>query len=82
MEDVRAKVQVPIFFAKERVKFAESWVGLLIAPCEFSVLQMDLFELTEIERVSEADDTTSIDIWLVLILRTLDLVEITGNQPV
>ena len=40
---------------------------------------MDLFELTEIERVSEADDTTSIDIWLVLILRMVDLVEITKS---
>ena len=42
---------------------------------------MDLFELAKIKCISEANNTTPVDICIILVLRMVDLIKIAADQP-
>jgi hypothetical protein len=64
---VRIKAKVPIGVAKESVKLAESGGFPLIAPCEPTVLEVNLFKLTNIPPT--------------LVTSPPNLVEVTKRKP-
>ena len=81
VQDVGAKMDVPIFIAKKSIQLAHSGIMLLIAPCKLSILQVDLLELTRVECITEANNTTSVHICSVFVAGAVDLVEISSDQP-
>ena len=66
---------VPFRIAKEGVEFAQGGVLSFIAPSELSVLEVDLFQLTRVEGISEAHKTREVYICTVFISSAVDLIE-------
>jgi hypothetical protein len=78
---MRIKAKVPIRVAKESVKLTKSGGFPLIAPCEPTVLEVNLFELTGIQRGPKTIDPASIDIPPTLVTSPPYLVEVTKREP-
>jgi hypothetical protein len=78
---VRIKAKVPIGVAKESVKLTKSGGFPLIAPCEPTVLEVNLFKLTRIQRGPKTIDPASINIPPTLIMSPPNLVEVTKRKP-
>ena len=75
------KNNVPILITEEAIKLGHGWVALFIAPGELPVLEVNFFELTEIEGVSEASDAATVCIGTVLVSSAVDLVEVARHKP-
>jgi hypothetical protein len=52
MDDVFGKGDITFIIAKESVKLAQGCILLFVAPCEFSVLGMNFFEVARVVAVS------------------------------
>jgi hypothetical protein len=81
MKDMRGEGNVPFLIAKEGIKLAHRRDLLLIAPSKLSVLEVDLFEVTNAKSVAKSYNPTTVCIASVLVTGTVDLVEITGDKP-
>jgi hypothetical protein len=75
------KRDIPILIAKESFKFSQSCILLLIAPREFAVLEVDLFKVTIVEGISESHSLAPIGFGMILVSSSVDLVEVTGQNP-
>ena len=77
MKDVAAKLIVPLRVAKERVELAKGRVFPLVLPRELSILEVDLHQPTTLERCTKTVKTPSVDVSLVFVTRSVNLVEIS-----
>jgi hypothetical protein len=73
---VRVKAKVPIGVAIEGIKLAKGGVLPFIGPSETPVLEVDFLELTRLKRGSEAVDTAPINVALIFISSSSNLVEV------
>lgn len=71
------KGYIPLFVAKEGIKFTHSWILLLICPCELPILKMYFFEATSVEGVSESHNPATVRVGSVLVSGTVNLIEVT-----
>jgi hypothetical protein len=78
---MRTKAKVPFVVAKESIKLAKSWIVPLVAPSEPPILKLDLVKLARLESGAEVIDSALIDIYIVLVSSSLNLVEIPEGQP-
>jgi hypothetical protein len=81
MKQVGVVGHVPLGIAEERIKLAKGGIGSFVTPSESSVLKVDLLELTLMKRCSKPIDATAIDISLVFISGTENLVEVPCGKP-
>jgi hypothetical protein len=78
---MRIKAKVPFVVAIESIKLAKSWIVPLVAPSEPPILKVDLVKLARLEGGAEAVDSAPIDIYIVLVPSSPNLVEIPEGQP-
>ena len=76
MENMRAELDAPLRVAKERVELAKGRVFPLVLPRELSILEVDLHQPTTLERCTKTVKTPSVDVSLVFVTRSVNLVEI------
>ena len=73
MKNMCVKAEIPLGVAIESIKLAKCGICPLITPCETPVLEVDFLELTSLEGVPEAVDSTTVDVAVILVLCTPDL---------
>jgi hypothetical protein len=78
---MRTKIKVPFVVAIESIKLAKSWIDPFVTPSEPPILKMDLVKLARLEGGAEAVDSAPIDIYIVLVPSSPNLVEIPEGQP-
>jgi hypothetical protein len=81
VKHMSSKPEVPFGIAKNGIKLAKGWVSPSVAPSEPAILKMDLIKLTSVQGGTEAVDTTSVHICLVLVPSTVNLVEVAKHKP-
>ena len=77
MQDIGVECRIPFRIAEEGVKLAKRWVVPLITPREASILKMDFLELAGLQSSAEPVNPTSINISLVFVTCTIDLIEVS-----
>jgi hypothetical protein len=78
---MRTKAKVPFVVTIESIKLAKSWIAPFISPSEPPILKMDLVKLARLKGGAEAVDSAPIDIYIVLVPSSPNLVEILEGQP-
>lgn len=81
MEDVIRKSNVPILGIEIGIQLARSGILTLIAPSEFTVLLVDLRELTMLKGCAKFNHSRSVGVGTVFISDSMDLVEVTNFKP-
>ena len=76
MQDMGVECRIPFRIA-EGVKLAKRWVVPLITPREASILKMDFLELAGLQSSVEPVNPTSINISLVFVTCTVDVIEVS-----
>jgi hypothetical protein len=63
------------------VDVLQAWMRALISPCEQTTMQMDYFQQRLGDEASELSHELVVKIAIVFVFRTVDNVEVTGEQP-
>ena len=66
---------------EEGIKLAQCGIGAFVAPSEASVLEVDFLEFTGMKHRPKAVNSARVDVPLVLIPGSVNLVKVPGNQP-
>ena len=77
VQDMGVECHILVRIAEEGVKLAKHWVVPLITPREASILKMDFLELAGLQSSAEPVNPTSINISLVFVMCTIDLIEVS-----
>jgi hypothetical protein len=81
IEYMGIEARIPIVVTIENVKLAKRRVFSFIPPCESAVLQVDFMELKSLRSGPEVVDAATIDVCLVLVPSSPNLVAVTKDQP-
>ena len=77
LEDEVIMRDVPILIAKKSIKAAHSRGSALVGPSESSILKADLFKVTRMKGISEPVDSRAVDVEIVFVTSSTDLIEVT-----
>jgi hypothetical protein len=80
MQDMDIEVKVPFRIVIEIVKLASGGVISFVAPCEQAILQMNLIKVTSLKRCSKTVNATSVDVALLFLVGSLDLIEVKSPR--
>lgn len=80
-EECGHQTKHPTPSCQKGIEFVEGRVRTFIVLGESAVLHMDLFKLLLGERPPNFFDAPSVEVWLVFVSHSVDLVEVPTNKP-